>query len=216
MFTGIKALLFLFPTCLISTAYAQDQPQHQQQPQQQHQQSQTSQMPLSTCLENMIQSKLDADPNLKDSDIRASVDEQNRVTLSGSVNSDDLRNNAVRIAREAAPGFMIADTIDVRPGQMARADFDPNQIRQQATQRGDNIGQSEEDARIYSQFFSKLSNSGVPLDRIKVDVTNAVLTLQGNVPDENAKRKVQELAQQTQGVKETKNELAVQGSQPAQ
>ncbi|NLT65310.1 MAG: BON domain-containing protein [Acidobacteria bacterium] len=176
---------------------------------------QGGQITLSSCLENMIQSKFESDPRLKDADIRASV-EENKVTLSGTVHSNDLRSDAVRIVEQTAPGYTIADTIDVRPEQMARAEADPNQTRKDAEQRGDTIGQSEQDAQLYSQFFSRLSTSGVQKDGIKIDVTDGVITLQGNVKDENTKRKVQEIAQQTPGVKETKNELAVQGSQPAQ
>jgi osmotically-inducible protein OsmY len=183
--------------------------------QSQQQQSQSGQMSLNSCLQNLIQSKINADPELKGSDIQATV-EENKVTLSGSVASDRLRDSAVRIAKETATDYTVADTIDVQPGAMARADFDPNQIRQQAQQRCHTIGQSQEDVRIYSEYWSKLSTSGVPTDEMKINVTNGVLTLQGNVPDENAKRKAQEIAQQTQGINQVKNELAAQGNQPSQ
>ena len=68
-------------------------------------------------LQKKIETQLNSDPQLRDANLSVSADaDSNRVTLSGTVASEALRNRAVELARKAQPGVMIDDKIDVKPG----------------------------------------------------------------------------------------------------
>lgn len=204
-----------FPALVLCVTLAANAQEGQSDPSGTDQSQKDNQLTLSSCMERMIQSKLDSDPELKDSNLQVRVD-QEKVTLSGTVKSQDQRNSAVSIAKDSAPGYQIADTIDVRPGALARTDVDSSSARQKARERGDSIGTSEEDAQIYSKIMSKMSESNASIKDVKFDVKNGNVTLRGKVPDENAKNKVYDIARQIEGVSQVNNELSVEGSRPAQ
>ena len=67
-------------------------------------------------LEKAIRAKLESDVQLKDAklDVDADVD-KNEVTLSGTVQSQDMRAKAVDLAKSAQAGITVNDKIDVRP-----------------------------------------------------------------------------------------------------
>jgi osmotically-inducible protein OsmY len=181
-------------------------------------------------VEKVLKDRFNSDPQLSGTDIDVSANaDNNEVKLSGTVNSEEIRDKAVQIAQNALPGFSVTDTIDVNPREMARTEtegrMEPGggeqqgqqgmeQQRQAAKDRGDKIGNSPEDARIYSQLVGKLSSSNLPFQQIKIEVEEGVITLRGNVSNENQKTEAQKAAQQVEGVKQVNNELEVKAGQP--
>jgi len=67
-------------------------------------------------LEKAIRAKLESDVQLKDAklDVDADVD-KNEVTLSGTVQSQDMRAKAVDLAKSVQAGITVNDKIDVKP-----------------------------------------------------------------------------------------------------
>jgi BON domain len=75
-------------------------------------------------LENHIKAKLDGDQGLKAANLSVIADaEKKEVTLSGSVESEALRNKAVELAKNVHAGLKVNDMIDVKPREIAREDF---------------------------------------------------------------------------------------------
>lgn len=94
-------------------------------------------------VEKAVKDRLNADPQLRASDIKVNADsKKNELKLSGTVNSEQARNQAIQIARSTLPGFAINDTIDVKPRSMARTPYD-NQNENQGANERDNMNQQE-------------------------------------------------------------------------
>jgi hypothetical protein len=67
-------------------------------------------------LEKAIRAKLESDDAIKQANLSVSADvDDNKVTLSGTVVSQDLRTKAIDLAKSAHPGLTIEDKIDVKP-----------------------------------------------------------------------------------------------------
>src|SRR5215510_1034061 len=74
-------------------------------------------------LKNKIEAQLQSDPQLRDANLSVSADaDRNKVTLSGTVPSEEMRTKAVAMARAAHPGLTVEDKIDVKPGEVSRSD----------------------------------------------------------------------------------------------
>ncbi len=163
-------------------------------------------------LKQMVQSKLSSDPQLTQVDVSADAD-SNQVTLSGSVASEQARSDAVDMAKSTRPNMQVVDKIDVKPPEISRNEYTSDmarEAREKAKSAGDRIGQSIDDAWIYSKVKTKLaSNSTTPALQINVDVTRNVVTLRGNVDSETVKQEAERVARDTDGVKEVRNLLRV-------
>lgn len=74
-------------------------------------------------LENAVVAKLKVDERLRSAELSVSADaEKNEITLSGAVQSNELREKAIELARSAHPGVTVNDLIDVQPnGSQDRA-----------------------------------------------------------------------------------------------
>ena len=69
-------------------------------------------------LENAVVAKLKVDERLRSAELRVSADtEKNEITLSGVVQSNELREKAIELARSAHPGVTVNDLIDVQPSR---------------------------------------------------------------------------------------------------
>lgn len=67
-------------------------------------------------LEKAIRAKLESDNAIKQANLSVSADaEANKATLSGEVDSQELRNKAIELAKSAQPTLTIEDKIDVKP-----------------------------------------------------------------------------------------------------
>ena len=164
-------------------------------------------------VKQMVQSKLATEPQLGQIEVSADVD-QNQVTLSGSAPSEQARSEAVDLAKAARPSLSVVDKIDVQPPVAAtRADFTEDkarEVQQKAKALGDQLGQSLDDAWIYTKIEAKLvSDSSTPARKINVDVVNKVVTLRGDVESIAGKEEAGRIAKETDDVKAVRNLLRV-------
>ena len=171
-------------------------------------------------LEKVIKTKLDSDSQLKAADLDVDADaDNNRITLSGTVDSESTRTKAIEMAKSVQPGLAIPDKIDVKPREMSRANYTEEQARQErekGTSTGDKIGNTIDDAWIHAKIVGKLiTDSKTPERKINIDVNNNVVTLRGTVDSNEQKMEAEQVAKNTDGVKRGVNQLKVGAAMPA-
>ena len=164
-------------------------------------------------LEQTARSRLASEPQLA-SAIRVSANsDKNEVTLSGTVPSEYLRNEAVERAKSSRDGLIVTDTIAVKPLEVSRSEYTEDmarQAREKAKIIGDKIGDTLNDAWLYTKITAKLiGNSETPVRKINVDVFDGVVTLRGEVETLKAKEETERVARGTEGVKRVRNLLTV-------
>ena len=166
----------------------------------------------STDLKQMVQSKLAAEPQLAQVDVSADAG-QNQVTLSGSVPSEQARNDAVDMAKTARANLTVVDKVEVKPPEVSRTDYTADMARdarQKAKELGNRVGQSVDDAWIYAKIEARLANNPeTPVLKINVDVNHSVVILRGDVDSAAAKQEAERIANDAQGVKRVRNLLKV-------
>ena len=165
-------------------------------------------------LEGRIKAKFDSDAQLKAADLSISADAyKNEATISGAVGTQALRMRAVNLAKEASPGLVLTDKIDVKPGELSRAEYTEENARnerEKARGTGEKIGDSLDDAWIHTKIVAKLiGNSETPEHKINVDVVNNVVTLRGSVDTAEQKVEAERVARATEGVTRVVNQLKV-------
>jgi hyperosmotically inducible periplasmic protein len=165
-------------------------------------------------LERMVKERLVSDPQLSTRKIDVSADaDKNRVTLSGTVPTEQLRTRSVDLAKASRAGLIVVDKIDVKPQEVSRADYTEEMARtarDKGREAGDKIGGSLEDAWIHTKITAKLiGDSTTPARRINVDVMNNVVTLRGKVKTREAKNEAERIAKETEGVKRVNNRLTI-------
>lgn len=168
-------------------------------------------------LEKRINDKFKADAQLSAADLDIDADaSQNTVTLSGKVASQEMRTHAVELAKNAHPGIVVTDKIDVEPRDVPRAEYTEDNARtarERARERGETIGASLDDAWIHTKVVSKLiTNADTPQRKINVDVNNNVVTLRGTVETAAQKTEAERVAKDTEGVRRVVNQLKVGAS----
>jgi osmotically-inducible protein OsmY len=169
--------------------------------------------PSNSDLEQAIKAKMAAEPELARAiSVRANADKK-EVTLSGTVPSESLRTEAIRLAKSSGEGLILTDTIDVRPRELARSDYTAEmarEAREKAKALGQTIGDSLDDAWIHTKITAKLiGNSQTPGRKIDVDVVNRVVTLRGTVESAAAKEEAERIAKETEGVQRVRNLVKV-------
>jgi len=167
-------------------------------------------------LKTMVQAKFDSDPQLRNANLSVSADaDKNMVTLSGTVESETLRSRALELAKSAHPGMVVEDKIDVKPRELSRSDYTPEQARREmetAKANKETVGSGKDDAWIHSKIVAKmLTDFNTPERKINVDVNNAVVTLRGTVDTQDQKQEAERVARETDGVKQVNNMLRVKG-----
>jgi hyperosmotically inducible protein len=168
----------------------------------------------SADLERAVKARISTDSALANSDIRVSADaEKKQVTLTGTVPTENMRMQAVAAAKSAMPGVVVEDKIDVKPREMARADYTADMAREErekAKAGGQKVGESIDDAWIHTKLTAKfVTDAQVPARKIDVDVENGTVTLRGNVETAAAKDEAGRIATGTDGVKAVRNMLKV-------
>jgi osmotically-inducible protein OsmY len=171
-------------------------------------------------LENTVKARIMADAQLKAVNLDVDADAAtNRVTLSGTVDSQPLRTKAVDLAKSAQPGLNVTDKIEVKPREVSRTEYTEDlakQARDKAKSFGDKIGDTLDDAWIHTKIVAKLiTNSTTPERKINVDVVNNLVTLRGNVDTAEQKAEAERIAKETDGVKGVKNQLKIGGNMAA-
>jgi hyperosmotically inducible protein len=169
-------------------------------------------------LRKSIVAKFDSDPELKAAGLSVDADSKdNNATLSGTVQSEALRMKAVNMARSVRPGLAINDKIDVVERTASSGQkYDETQakdVREQAKERGDSVGNTIEDAWIHTKIAAKLiSDKDTPERKINIDVVDNVVTLRGTVDTAQQKTEAESIAKSTDGVRGVKNLLKVKAS----
>src|SRR5437870_2244500 len=85
--------------------------------------TQAAREPARTLTDSDLKAKIEAEINsnakLRAADLSVSADaDHNRATLSGTLESEGLRSEAVQLARNAHPGLIVDDKIDVKHREM--------------------------------------------------------------------------------------------------
>ena len=164
-------------------------------------------------MERSIKTQLSSDPQLQGIGVEAKAD-NNEVTLSGTVPTEDLRTKAVDLAKNGRPNLVVTDKIEVQPRQVARSEYTDDMARaarEKAKEFGDKIGNSLDDAWIHTKIKAKLiDNPDTPSRKINIDVIDQVVTLHGQVETIAAREEAERTAKQTEGVKRVNNLLKVQ------
>lgn len=150
-----------------------------------------------------IQAKYFADPSVNGRDINVTTT-NGVVTLSGRVDSEQAKQQAVAIARGTDGVARVDDRLAVQPeGAVATT----------GTVRGDaprTLGDKVDDVRITSTIQSKyFLDDLVKGRRIDVDTRQGVVTLRGDVSNESERSQALLLARNTDGVQRVEDNLTV-------
>jgi osmotically-inducible protein OsmY len=173
-----------------------------------------------TDLENSIKAKLDANDKLRAADLDVDADiNNNEVVLTGTVESQETRMQAVEIAKGAHPGIVVTDKIDVEPRDVPRAQYTEEQAREErerAESSNEKVGASLDDAWIHMKIVAQLiGDPDTPKRKINVDVVDNVVTLRGAVDTQQEKTEAERIARETEGVKRVNSQLKVGGTTSA-
>jgi hyperosmotically inducible periplasmic protein len=143
-----------------------------------------------------IRAKLAADSTVKASQVH--VDTQNKiVTLSGTVDSEAAKAQAVALARGTEGVNDVVDNLTMLPSTSAEASR--------------SAGQVVDDASITAAVKTKLmADSVVGGLKIDVDTRDGVVSLNGPVKSQNEKDTALRIARETSGVKDVRDNLVVQ------
>jgi hyperosmotically inducible protein len=143
-----------------------------------------------------VKAKLAADSTVKASEIH--VDTKNKiVTLSGTVDGEAAKAQAVALARGTQGVADVVDNLTVQASQSAEASR--------------SVGQVVDDATITAAVKTKLmADSVVGGLKIDVDTRDGVVSLNGPVKNQQEKDTAIRLARETNGVKDVKDNLVVQ------
>jgi len=165
-------------------------------------------------LEQAIHSRMNADPDLQAANLDVDANaKDNKATLSGTVPTEALRNEAVQMAKAVRSSLEITDKINVKPRELSRNEYTEQmarEAREHARASGDTIGSSIDDAWIHTKITSKLIvDKDTPARKINVDVMNGVVTLRGEVNTPAAKAEAERIAKDTEGVKRIRDLLKV-------
>jgi len=171
----------------------------------------------SSDLEQAVKNELATNPDLANN-ISVSADaEKNEVTLSGTVPTEELRSQALSLAKTTQSNLSVVDKVEVKPPEIARSQYTEDmarRARENAKAAGDKLGKSLDDAWIHTKISSQLiGNSVTSARKVNIDVNDDVVTLRGEVDSPQAKADAGRIATDTDGVKRVNNLLKVAPSQ---
>jgi hyperosmotically inducible periplasmic protein len=116
------------------------------------------------------------------------------ITLKGNVDSQDLKNQAENIAKQAAPDYTVANEIGVRPPGASEAGSVASNL--------DNAIEDNYKAMIKSH--ASLNDQS-----ISADAKNGTLVLKGTVKTTKQKKEAEDLAKKVPNVQQVVNEIEV-------
>ncbi|EKM0528224.1 molecular chaperone OsmY [Cronobacter turicensis] len=138
-----------------------------------------------------VKAALVDDEQIKSTDISVKT-EKSVVTLSGFVESQAQAEEAVKIAKGIEGVASVSDKLHVRDGK-------DKSVKGYA---GDAATTSEIKAKL-------LADDIVPSRNVKVETTDGVVQLSGNVESEKQSQRAESIAKAVDGVKSVKNDLKV-------
>ena len=125
------------------------------------------------------------------------------ITLTGVVGSMDRRLQAETIAKQSAPGYQIADKIQIHTTGL-QDDI------QDATQK------AQLDSAIEDKFRARLANEpSLKSEKIQYAAFHGTLTLKGTVRNSKERQQAEDLAKKVPDVQHVVNELQVRPGQPS-
>ncbi len=131
-------------------------------------------------------------------DVKVHVDNDKKVVrLDGNVQTDEQKDQAEQIAKQAAPAYVVSNEIGVRPenasGQAGKVD-------------------SNLDDAIKSDWKALEAKNNWGNQHINADVKNGVLTLKGDVDTPAQRTQIEKAAAQIPNVTQVVNELDVKSA----
>ena len=131
-------------------------------------------------------------------DVKVHVDNDKKVVrLDGNVQSDQQKDQAEQIAKQAAPAYVVSNEIGVRPenaeGQASKVD-------------------SNLDDAIKNDWKALEAKNNWGNQHIRTDVKNGVLTLKGDVDTPAQRTEIEKAAAQIPNVTQVVNELDVKSA----
>jgi hyperosmotically inducible protein len=138
---------------------------------------------------------------LKNSNLSAVDVSQDRekgvMTLKGNVDSQDLKNQAENVAKQAAPDYTIADEIGVRPPGESNAGSVASNL----------------DSAIEDNYKAMIkAHTTLDDQSIHASAKNGTLVLKGTVKTARQKKEAEDLAKKVPNVQQVVNELEVKPS----
>jgi len=151
-----------------------------------------------------VKSKLAADS--KTSAIKIGVDTKDCVvTLSGTVPTATEKDEADKIAKNTEGVKRVVNGITVNPDSLGATN-----VREKAGEAAKDIKEDVSDAAILTKLKAKLIADGIT--GTNIDVEKGQVVLKGQVDDAKKKAKAEDIAKNTAGVKDVKNQLKVKKS----
>jgi hyperosmotically inducible periplasmic protein len=140
----------------------------------------------------LVKTKLAADGKVSASEINVDTTD-GVVTLTGNVDSQEAKDQALKLAKETSGVRDVKDMIAVRTGSQSAEAPNPNLT----------LGEHIDDAGITMRVKSRLLDDPVVKGlKIDVDTRDGVVFLTGSVTSEAEKKQAIELARTTEGVKD--------------
>jgi osmotically-inducible protein OsmY len=146
-----------------------------------------------------IHAKYFVNPELKPWNIDVTTASGGVVTVEGTVDSEQDKSEAVRIARETEGVTRVDDRLRVSPGA----------TREQTERALNAVEDAWLTAKVEAKYFV---DADVKARNIDVETRSGVVTLQGVVGSEDEKRQAVALARNTDGVREVNDQLKVDAS----
>jgi hyperosmotically inducible protein len=116
------------------------------------------------------------------------------ITLTGDLASQDMKNQAETLAKQAAPDYTVADEIGVRPPQAGEAASVASNL----------------DSAIEDNFKAELkAHNNLNDQSIRCSAKNGTLVLKGTVKTTAQKREAEKLAKHVPNVQQVVNEIEV-------
>jgi hyperosmotically inducible protein len=136
--------------------------------------------------------------SLKNNNLSAVSVSQDRdkgvMTLKGNLDSQDMRNQAESIAKQAAPDYTIADEIGVRPPGASEAGSVASNL----------------DSAIEDNFKATIkAHANLNDQSISGSAKNGTLVLKGSVKTAEQKKEAEDLAKKVPNVQQVVNEIEV-------
>ena len=145
-------------------------------------------------VKNQVSKALD-NAGYKDLKVDVNNDKQ-LVTLAGDVKTQEDKDRAEELAKNAAGGYVVSNEIGVRPEGVER----------EAKKIDSNV-----DSAIEKDFKAVIIAHRLEKQRIRYDAKNGVLTLKGDVDTPALRDQVEKLAASVPNVQQVVNELDVKG-----
>lgn len=143
-------------------------------------------------LTGSVKGKLAVDDRVRASEIDVNT-ANGVVTLTGNVDSQEAKDQAIKLARQTTGVRDVKDMISVRTGKTEGDAPEPSRT----------AGERLDDAGITMRVKARLlDDPGVKGLRIDVDTRDGVVFLTGSVSSEAERNKAVELARMTEGVKD--------------